>query len=53
MRDCVIARTRSGNQAIATGPKQSDYGPCSGYMIRLTETREVTPYRWAHPDEER
>jgi hypothetical protein len=22
------------------------------YMIRLTETREIMPYRWIHPDEE-
>jgi hypothetical protein len=21
-------------------------------MIKLTETREITPYRWVHPDEE-
>jgi hypothetical protein len=23
------------------------------HMIKLTETREITPYRWVHPDEER
>jgi hypothetical protein len=22
-------------------------------MIKLTETREITPYLWVHPDEER
>src|SRR5947209_6583499 len=22
-------------------------------MIKLTETREISPYRWAHPDEDR
>jgi len=22
-------------------------------MIKLTETREITPYVWVHPDEER
>jgi hypothetical protein len=22
-------------------------------MIKLTETRQITPYRWVHPDEER
>jgi hypothetical protein len=22
-------------------------------MIKLTEAREITPYRWVHPDEER
>jgi hypothetical protein len=22
-------------------------------MIRLTETQEITPYKWVHPDEER
>ena len=23
------------------------------HMIKLTETREITPYSWVHPDEER
>jgi hypothetical protein len=23
------------------------------HMIRLTERREITPYGWVHPDEER
>ena len=23
------------------------------HMIKLTETREITPYKWVHPDEER
>ena len=22
-------------------------------MIKLTEAREITPYKWGHPDEER
>ena len=22
-------------------------------MIKLAETREITPYRWVHPDEDR
>jgi len=22
------------------------------HMIRLTEQREITPYRWVHPDED-
>jgi hypothetical protein len=22
------------------------------HMIKLTATREITPYRWVHPDEE-
>jgi hypothetical protein len=22
-------------------------------MIKLTETREITPYKWVHPDEDR
>jgi hypothetical protein len=22
-------------------------------MIKLTETREITPYLWVHPDDER
>jgi hypothetical protein len=24
-----------------------------GRMIKLTETREITPYVWVHPDEEK
>src|SRR3954447_2624808 len=23
------------------------------HMIKLTETRQITPYKWVHPDEER
>jgi hypothetical protein len=23
------------------------------HMIKLTETREITPYVWVHPDDER
>jgi len=23
------------------------------HMIKLTETREITPYLWVHPDEKR
>ena len=23
------------------------------HMIKLTETQEITPYKWVHPDEER
>jgi hypothetical protein len=23
------------------------------HMIKLTETRQITPYLWVHPDEER
>jgi hypothetical protein len=22
-------------------------------MVKLTKTREITPYQWVHPDEER
>jgi hypothetical protein len=22
------------------------------HMIKLTETREITPYKWVHPDDE-
>ena len=25
----------------------------SVHMIKLTETREITPYQWVHPEEER
>jgi hypothetical protein len=27
--------------------------PVRAAMIKLTETREITPYAWLHPDEER
>jgi len=29
---------------------RADYPPV--HMIRLTEQREITPYRWVHPDED-
>jgi hypothetical protein len=32
--------------------KRGRYAP-PVHMIKLTETREITPYLWAHPDEER
>jgi hypothetical protein len=31
---------------------QGRYAP-PVHMIKLTETREITPYLWVHPDEER
>ena len=32
--------------------KKGRYAP-PVHMIKLTETREITPYRWVHPEEER
>ncbi len=32
--------------------KKDRYAP-PVHMIKLTETREITPYKWIHPDEER
>jgi hypothetical protein len=32
--------------------KKGRYAP-PVHMIKLTETREITPYFWVHPDEER
>jgi hypothetical protein len=32
--------------------RKGSYSP-PVHMIKLTETREITPYRWVHPDEER
>jgi hypothetical protein len=32
--------------------KKGCYAP-PVHMIKLTETREITPYAWVHPDEER
>ena len=34
------------------GGKKGRYAP-PVHMIKLTETREITPYVWVHPDEER
>jgi hypothetical protein len=31
---------------------QGTYAP-PVHMIRLTETQEIAPYKWVHPDEER
>jgi hypothetical protein len=28
-------------------------GRAARHMIKLTETRQITPYLWVHPDEER
>jgi hypothetical protein len=25
----------------------------AGHMIKLTETREIAPYAWVHPDDDR
>jgi hypothetical protein len=33
-------------------PKGGRYAP-PVHMIKLTETREIAPYKWVHPDEER
>jgi hypothetical protein len=32
--------------------KKGSYAP-PVHMIKLTATREITPYQWVHPDEER
>jgi hypothetical protein len=32
--------------------RKGRYAPAV-HMIKLTETREITPYLWVHPDEER
>jgi hypothetical protein len=32
--------------------KQGRHAP-PVHMIKLTETREITPYVWVHPDQER
>jgi hypothetical protein len=39
--------------AAANDPcRKGRYAP-PVHMIKLTETREITPYLWVHPDEER
>jgi hypothetical protein len=30
----------------------NNHGAPPAHMIKLTETREITPYLWMHPDEE-
>jgi hypothetical protein len=37
---------------VIFGGRKGRYAP-PVHMIRLTETREIAPYRWVHPDEER
>lgn len=32
--------------------KKGRYAP-PVHMIKLTEKREITPYKWVHPDEDR
>jgi hypothetical protein len=32
--------------------RKGRYAPAV-HMVKLTETREITPYRWVHPDEDR
>ena len=32
--------------------RKGRYAP-PAHMIKLTKTREITPYKWVHPDEER
>jgi hypothetical protein len=32
--------------------KKGRYAP-PVHMVKLTETREITPYKWVHPDQER
>jgi hypothetical protein len=44
---CVPCCARPGHLAGITL-----YAP-PVHMIKLTETREITPYKWVHPDEER
>jgi hypothetical protein len=39
-------RAHAGAKFLADSSKAS-------HMIRLTEEREITPYVWVHPDEER
>jgi hypothetical protein len=33
--------------------RKGRYAPPPVHMIKLTEAREITPYLWVHPDEER
>jgi hypothetical protein len=43
---------RNGGCTIITG-KTTTGTVATVHMIKLTETREITPYLWVHPDEER
>jgi hypothetical protein len=46
--------TCGGNRGLAEAPlcRKGRYAP-PVHMIKLTEAREITPYKWVHPDEER
>lgn len=50
---------RSRDTAMKTGDgaempvlPQGRYAP-PAHMLRLTEQRETTPYKWVHPDKDR
>jgi hypothetical protein len=38
--------------AARTIPLQIGVRAPPAYMIKLTESQEITPYRWVHPEEE-
>jgi hypothetical protein len=46
------ADLEAGGRAECRSCKKGRYEP-PVHMIKLTETREITPYRWVHPDEDR
>ena len=38
---------------MQTGEIAASFVPAQPvHMIKLTETREITPYSWVHPDED-
>jgi hypothetical protein len=45
--------TCGGNRGLAEAAALPGRDAPPVHMIRLTETREITPYVWVHPDEER
>jgi hypothetical protein len=49
-RDAPICKLEASFRCRSCGTRR--YKP-PVRMIRLTEQREITPYKWVHPDEER
>jgi len=47
---CTCERTSSSFLKCRSCKKGRSAPPV--HMIKLTETREIAPYKWVHPDEE-
>jgi hypothetical protein len=49
-------RAKGAREPARKAAREADRAQAQAWlvrMIKLTETREITPYKWVHPDEER